>query len=105
MSEVQSIPWLMAVLSAVVFAVIAFRARRAWPAWAIGWGLYGLVLSAWVTGVFMAAHLPVNTSESALTFKTFLVNGLLILIPAALCFWKLAPEKEPPRPEGQTLGK
>ncbi len=96
MGQLVSIPWLLALFSAVVFAVIAFRAGRMWPVWALGWAIYALILSTWVAGIFVAAYLPVLETESALQFRIVLVGGLLIVIPAALLAWRLKPEPVTP---------
>lgn len=97
MGELTSVPWLMTAFAAAAFALLAFRAGRTWYVWALGWAIYALVLCTWITGLFQAAYLPVLESESALKFKAIFINSLLIVIPAALCAWRLKPQPRLPQ--------
>jgi uncharacterized membrane protein YhhN len=57
-------PWLFALGTAVWFGIMALRAGRSWFGWAIGGGVFALVVSTIVLGISNAMFLPVSHAAS-----------------------------------------
>jgi hypothetical protein len=79
-SIVGSIPWPVAVATAIWFGVMAYKAGKNCALWAIGGGLMGLALTTIVLGLAQATFIPFSTDEIApFRFKVALLAILLVL--------------------------
>ncbi len=79
-SIVGSIPWPVAVATAIWFGVMAYKAGKNCALWAIGGGLMGLALTTIVLGLAQATFTPFSTDEIApFRFKVAVLAILLVL--------------------------
>ena len=64
-SIVGVIPWPVAVATATWFGVMAYKAGKNCPLWAIGGGVLGLGLTTIILGLAQATFIPFSTEEIA----------------------------------------
>ena len=79
---IGSIPWPVAVATAVWFGVMAYRAGKNIVLWAIGGGLLGVVVTTIVLGLAQATFMPFSTEE--ITPFRLKMAGIAILIIACV---------------------
>src|SRR5215472_12640900 len=74
-------PWIFAALTAVAFAVLASRANRNRVLWAIGGGLFALVVTTVVFGLYRATLIPISSATTVhVRIRAMLLSFLLILV-------------------------
>lgn len=79
-SIVGSIPWPVAVATAIWFGFMAYKSGKNCALWAIGGGLLGLVVTTIVLGLAQATFIPYSTEEIApFRFKVALLAIFLVL--------------------------
>jgi len=79
-SIVGSIPWPVAVATAIWFGVMAYKSGKNCALWAIGGGLMGLALTTIVLGLAQATFIPFSTDEIApFRFKVAVLAIFLVL--------------------------
>lgn len=76
-----TIPWILAVLTALWFGWMAWRAERNWVLWVIGGGLFALVTSTIIFGLGHASTTPFSEhARSALQLDWTIISIVLILV-------------------------
>jgi hypothetical protein len=80
-SIVGSIPWPVAVATAIWFGVMAYKSGKNCALWSIGGGLLGLVVTTIVLGLAQATFIPYSTEEIA----PFRLKMALLAILIVLC--------------------
>ena len=74
-------PWFFAAVTAIAFAVLASRARRGWGLWAIGGGLFALVVTTIVFGVSHATLIALSHETTVhVRIRAILLSFLLVLV-------------------------
>jgi hypothetical protein len=75
----QNLPWLFAVVTAVWFGAMAFRARRNWVPWAGAGALFGLVTATIIMGLGEAAFMPIShEAEVRFRIKTIVATAAVV---------------------------
>lgn len=76
-----TIPWILAVLTALGFGWMAWRAEKNWVLWVLGGGLFALVTSTIIFGLGHASTTPFSEQErSALQLEWTIISAVLILV-------------------------
>jgi len=79
-SIVGSIPWPVAIATAIWFGVMAYKAGKNCALWAIGGGILGLAITTIVLGLAQATFIPFSTDEiGPFRFKVAVLALLLVL--------------------------
>jgi hypothetical protein len=74
-------PWIFAGLTAISFGMLAARAQRNWVLWAIGGGLFALVVTTVVFGLSRATLIPISDDTiSHVRIRAMLLTLLLLLV-------------------------
>ena len=108
---IGTIPWPVAVATAVWFGVMAYKAGKNRVLWAIGGGLLGLVVTTVVLGLGQATFIPYSTEEivpfriKATALAILLVLGAGWLFTGSLHRHLLASFKRSPAPAPEALSK
>lgn len=61
--SITSTPWILALITAIWFALMARRAQGNWVLWAIGGGLFALVTSTIIFGLGDAGSIPFSDHD------------------------------------------
>jgi hypothetical protein len=61
--NLNTVPWCLAVVTAVWFGWMAQRAGRSWALWTCGGAVFGLVTSTFIIGINHAAAIPFDSAE------------------------------------------
>ena len=78
--SVNIVPWFFAAATAIWFAVMAARAHRGWVLWAIGGGLFALVVTTIVFGLSRATLIPISHETTVhVRIRAILLSLLLVL--------------------------
>lgn len=77
-SIIGSIPWPVAAATAIWFGVMAYKAGKNCVVWAIGGGVFAVMVTTLVMGLAQATFIPFHTDEAA-PFR-LKVAGLAILL-------------------------
>jgi len=94
-----TIPWLLALVTALWFGWMARRAERNWVLWGLGGAAFALVTSTIVFGLGQAASIPFSQSQrAALHLEWTVVAVVLIGLLGGLMTLGLP---RPPRPEAK----
>ena len=76
-----TIPWILTVVTALLFGWMAWRAERNWVLWALGGGLFALVSSTIVFGLGHASTVPFSERErSALQLQWAIISVVLLVV-------------------------
>ncbi len=76
-----TIPWLLALATAIWFTLMAFRAKQGMIAWGIAGAILGLVTATIIMGLGHAAHIPMSeASAQSFKIKSALLSAAVILI-------------------------
>jgi hypothetical protein len=79
--SLTTIPWIVAVITALWFGFMARQAERNWVLWGLGGGLFGLVTSTIVFGLGHASSIPFSEHErSALQAEWTVISVLLVAV-------------------------
>ena len=83
-------PWALACATAAWFGLLAVRAGKSWPLWALVGGVFGLVSSTCVFGLGEATAIPFSDRDrSALHVEWTLIAIAIILLVGGLFTWSL----------------
>lgn len=73
------VPWVLAVVTACCFGLLAVEAGRIWELWAIAGGVFALVTSTFIFGLCQAVAIPFSDHElMILHLKWTLVCGVVV---------------------------
>jgi hypothetical protein len=79
--SLTTIPWILTVVTALLFGWMAWRAQRNWVLWVFGGGLFALVSSTIVFGLGHASTFPFSERErSALQLQWTIISVVLIAV-------------------------
>ncbi len=74
-------PWCFAALTAIWFGVLASRAQRNWVLWALGGGLFALVVTTIVFGLSRATLIPISYETAThVRLRAAVISFLLLLV-------------------------
>ncbi len=76
---IRSVPWLLALATALWFALMARKAGRSWFGWALGGGLFALVTATLTLGLAQAAFIPIST-EAYISWRAKSIGAAILLI-------------------------
>ncbi len=72
------IPWVLAGLTALWFGWLGRRTGRAWPLWALGGGLLGLVVATVAYGLRHATCIPFSNHDRAMCHLEWIAAAVAI---------------------------
>jgi hypothetical protein len=86
----NTIPWLLAVATAVWFGWMARSYQRNWVPWVVAGGLFALVSTTLVLGLAQAALIPLSHElEVAFRIKSVVAALVIIVIVGGIVAWRL----------------
>ena len=84
--NIGSIPWLLALLTALWFGLMAWQAGRSWILWAVSGAVFGLVTATLILGLARAMTIPFSDHERSAGQTEWTVA---VIIVVALLGWLL----------------
>jgi hypothetical protein len=78
--ETERLPWVFAVLTAAWFGWMAARAGRSWALWAVGGGVFGLVVSTLMLGLGRAASIPYSSHDEHMDRLKWIVTAAVLIL-------------------------
>jgi hypothetical protein len=103
------IPWVLSLVTAIWFALVARKAERSWVPWAVSGAVFALVTGTIVLGLGQATANPFSSRERTIFHIRWAVEavilmgalGWLLTMPLHrhhLALWRKAMKSSPPAP-------
>lgn len=73
------IPWVLSLITAIWFALVARKAERSWVPWAVSGAVFALVTGTIVLGLGNATCNPFSSSEKSLAHVKWAVEAVVII--------------------------
>jgi len=97
--SIVSVPWIVAGLGAVSFALLARRVKRSQPLWGLAGGFFGLVVTTIIWGLGQAAAVPFSDHQRIMFHLRWTLEAVVIVALAgvlmALCLKDKSGEPKP----------
>ena len=104
------IPWVLSLVTAIWFALVARRAERNWVPWAVSGAVFALVTGTIVLGLGHATANPFSSQEESLFHIKWAVEAVVIIAALGwgltmplhrhhLALWRKATKTSPPPAE------
>jgi hypothetical protein len=77
--SLTTIPWIIAIITALWFGFMAHRGERNWVLWGLGGGLFALVTSTIVFGLGYASSNPFSEQERSSLHTKWAVISVLVV--------------------------
>jgi hypothetical protein len=76
-----TLPWIFALVTALCFALLAWRTKQGWLFWGLAGAIHGLVTSTIILGLGEAAHVSMSREGAhAFLVKEVFLTSVAILI-------------------------
>jgi hypothetical protein len=93
--SMNGISWLLAAATAVWFGLLAVKAGKSWPLWALAGGFFGLISSTCIFGLGQATAIPFSDrARTVLHVEWTLAAVAVILVVGGFFTWSLSRKKK-----------
>ncbi len=73
------VPWVLAMVTACWFGLMAVKARRNWKLWTVAGGVFALVTSTFIFGLCQAVAIPFSNHDLAVLHAKWTVVSVVVI--------------------------